>query len=667
MRFACSSVRRAPRHAANLPAHLGVVNFHLDGVQFGVNVGGVQIARLENTGRNVMTAIVHRLVRSAAFVLAPMLLLASCAGVPAHPKPPLTEQRPLAALLELAAYPNSDTVVVMTTMQQLSASHREWEGYAYFGRLAAEQPERAPLFRALQGVMQARVANDVPLLRRVAWVEDAIRKLDEGAAADPVLGRFARGLVLAQLPPRFGRAHQAVDDLQATLAHPEVMRFGFDRGIYRGLAAAYHTLGDEPRSREMLARAGIASLDDRTTPPVLANLSVDGARGFRFGEKRLVREADGVYVAQGYDFANLVFFVSPQMVVAIDAGTTTESAAEAVAALRQITRAPIKYLVLTHGHWDHVGGIAAVREPGTTVIARAGFPEELARAAAYHPPFQYFFGTGERKLDVKPDRLISAPETLDPGGLNLRLIPAPSGETPDALFIEDHKHGLLFVGDAFMPYVGAPFVAEGSPEGYLGAIATVLELHPRRLIHGHTPLTEVFTIDAMPGLRDAMGALYARTLAAAQTARPIAELLHDNFIPESLRATPAAAQPYIVARDTFIQRVYATHAGYWQSNGEGIETFTRGEWAAALDAVGGGGEAPFARAARDLEARGDAALALRIADLGLARYPASVDLQQTRTRALTTLRDINAQTNPFRFIVYSEQAGLGLAPVEGAR
>lgn len=32
-----------------------------------------------------------------------------------------------------------------------------------------------------------------------------------------------------------------------------------------------------------------------------------------------------------------------------------------------------------------------------------------------------------------------------------------------------------------MPYSGAPFVAEGSAEGYLDAITQVLELHPRRL------------------------------------------------------------------------------------------------------------------------------------------------------------------------------------------
>ena len=53
-------------------------------------------------------------------------------------------------------------------------------------------------------------------------------------------------------------------------------------------------------------------------------------------------------------------------------------------------------------------------------------------------------------------------------------------------------HDLLFVGDAFIPYSGAPFVAEGSAEGYLGAVAQVLEL---------PPLTALFSIDAMPGLQ----------------------------------------------------------------------------------------------------------------------------------------------------------------------
>ena len=117
-----------------------------------------------------------------------------------------------------------------------------------------------------------------------------------------------------------------------------------------------------------------------------------------------------------------------------------------------------------------LGGLAAVREPGSTVIAEANFPAELARSRRYHPPFQDFFGTEANPLDVKPDRLISTPETLRVAGIELALIPGKSGETDDALYVRDLRHDILFVGDAFMPYSGAPFVPEGSAEGYLDAI-----------------------------------------------------------------------------------------------------------------------------------------------------------------------------------------------------
>jgi glyoxylase-like metal-dependent hydrolase (beta-lactamase superfamily II) len=469
-----------------------------------------------------------------------------------------------------------------------------------------------------------------------------------------------RGQVLAELPARFDKARQAVADLEATLAVRARLPFGFDRGIYRALAAAYRTLGDPPRARDLLARAGVSSPDD---PRVSTNISVDPIHGFRFGEPRLVREADNVYVAEGYDFANLAFIVDRSFVVAIDAGTTEETARAAVAALRKVTQAPIKYVVLTHGHWDHAGGLAAVREPGSIVIARTGFDDELARSRNSPAPFKRFFGTGTMNLSAAADRLIAAPESIVEGDVDLTILPARSGETPDALFVRDNRHDLLFVGDVFMPYLGAPFVAEGSPEGYLDAIAMVLDLHPRRLIHGHTPLTALFTVEAMPGLRDALGALFTRSVDAARASRPLADLLHDDFVPASLRAAPAAVQPYLIVRDHFVQRVHQAHAGIWQANGDGMDHYTHLEWASAVDLIGGGTAAAFARAVDELERRGDTTLALHIAELGLVRHPGDAALQGGRARALRALREQTSQSNPFRFIIYSEQAGATLPPV----
>src|SRR2546430_6374076 len=591
------------------------------------------------------------MLRVSRLALAIALVGAACSGAKPHP-PPLAQNRELDALSAAAAYPNADVAVPILAAQQYAAARREAEGYEYFRRLAAEQPGR-PILVSLEGMLQARMAGDVALLRRVGWVEEAIGKLDKGAEVEPVAGRLVRGLVFAELPGRCGKAGQAVADLEASLAQRDASPGELDRPILRGLSAAYRTLGDAARSDAMLRRSGLASLDAAQVP---GNFSVGPEAGFRFTNPRLVREGDGVYVAEGFDFGNIAFLVDEAGVIAIDAGTTEESARTAMKALRQVTQAPVRYVIVTHSHWDHVGGLAVVREPGTVVIARANFGEELQRMRSAHPAFSWFFGTKPVGLEVAAPRLVSGEEVLRHGKLELHLIPVRGGETADALFVHLPQRGLLFVGDAFMPYVGPPFLREGSPEGYLEALAQVRTLNPRRVIHGHPPLTRIFTKEAIPGLEAALRSLYERSLPDAQRSRPLAEMLHDNHLPASLRDNPKAVVPYLVVRDNFVKRVYLQNAGYWQADGEGMDSFTRAEQAALLDRFADGSDASFARVADELLSRGDAPLALRVADLGLLRHANSETLQRARKQALSMMIERYGPVDPFRFIVYSQWA-----------
>ena len=71
-----------------------------------------------------------------------VLGLGACGGLPT-PKAPLTRNHELDSLMVVTAYPNSDPLTVLMAMQQFTATHREWAGYEYFGRLAKEQPQRA--------------------------------------------------------------------------------------------------------------------------------------------------------------------------------------------------------------------------------------------------------------------------------------------------------------------------------------------------------------------------------------------------------------------------------------------------------------------------------------------------------------------------------------------
>jgi len=595
-----------------------------------------------------------------AALLCIFFLGVACATDP-RPPPTLAQNRELGSFAQAAAWPNAEPLIAIIAAQEFIAARHERDGYEYFQKLAREQPQR-PILVSLEGLLQARAAGEIALLSRVSWVEDTIRKLDRGAEADPGAGRLLRGLVFADLPERFGKAKQAVADLEASLDSRESFPGDLDRALYRGLARAFHTQGDEGRSREMQQRAGIRSLDDGE---VASNFSVGSEEGFRFTNPKLVREADGVYVAEGFDFANIAFLVDAAGVVAIDAGTTAETAGAAKKALRQITDAPIRLVILTHSHWDHVGGLAAIREPGTVVIARADFAGELRRMRSSQRTFSWFFGKRPVGLDVRVDRTVSSKESLRFGKLELQLIPVSGGETDDALFIHLPRQGLLFVGDAFMPYLGPPFLSEGSPDGYLEALAQVRALAPRRLIHGHPPLTRYFNMDAAPGLEMALRDLHDRYLPDVLRSRPIADILHDEYLPPSLREAPKAVLPYLLVRDHFLQRLHLQNAGYWQADGEGMEVLTRSEWAALLDEMGQRSEAPFVRLVENLLARGDGPLALNVAEMGLLRHPANEKLQRARAKALSMLIERYGPVDPFRFIIYSQWANAPLRPVAG--
>ena len=114
-------------------------------------------------------------------------------------------------------------------------------------------------------------------------------------------------------------------------------------------------------------------------------------------------------------------------------------------------------------------------------------------------------------------------------------------------------------------------------------------------------------------------------------------------------------------RENAIKRLYHQRTGYWKVDGRGVEVFPRRDEAAALDLVAGGDAERLARAAASLVERGDFAMALRIADLGLEAHPATPALITARARALEGLR-VKDQFNPFKFILYSEQAGVELPP-----
>src|SRR6266568_2470537 len=259
----------------------------------------------------------------------------------------------------------------------------------------------------MSGLFQARLAPEVGLLERTG-----------------------RGLVFADLPEKFGRAPQAIADLEWMLGHADAFPPGLRRGAWRGLASAYAKVGRSADAERARTLAG----PDPT--PFLTDHSVNATDGFRFVPRELRELAGGIFVATGYDFADIGFVLVDGGVVAIDAGTTEATAADALAALRAKTQAPIRAVIVTHAHWDHIGGLGAFAGPGVEVIAQAGYPEELHAVNTGPIPFHYFFGAkAATSYAFAPTRTVAAAETVVIGGRRFGLHPAHGGETDDALLV----------------------------------------------------------------------------------------------------------------------------------------------------------------------------------------------------------------------------------------
>jgi glyoxylase-like metal-dependent hydrolase (beta-lactamase superfamily II) len=565
---------------------------------------------------------------------------------------PITCHRDIESLKTAACWPGADRATMVILAIRLAGVRADGEGYRYFCELAGAQPgEALPL--TLAGFFQARLGDDV---------DAALAKLDRAAATDLGLPQYFRGLALAGLPPDREQAGQAVADLEFVLAVADQFPPMLLRAAHHGLATAYAVLGHDDQAAEAMRKSGLGAAP-AGTQLMFGGFWATAADGFRFTAPRILRPEPGIQVAQGYDFGDLAFITTSDSVIAIDAGTTPDRVNAALGDLDPPADGAISHLILTHAHWDHIGGAGALAGPGTRVIAQAGFPAGLDRDQGERPLFRYFTGAaGNVPPAVVPDQLISQPTPLTVGDTELVLYPTPGGETSDALMVHLPASGVLFAGDVLMPYLGQPFADEGSPEGLLEALAFIGSLRPRLLVHGHTTLTEQFTADAVPGLAAALTLLHGEVLDGIRGGRTLPDILEEATLPAVLRDHPTAVVPYLVTRDHFTERLYHQRTGYWPPDGTGLEPATAAEHAAALDLLAGGREEQFAAAAATLLSQGDHALALQIIQPGLLRHPASITLAGLRATALHRLMEAYQQLDPFKFLIYAEMAGGELGP-----
>jgi alkyl sulfatase BDS1-like metallo-beta-lactamase superfamily hydrolase len=271
---------------------------------------------------------------------------------------------------------------------------------------------------------------------------------------------------------------------------------------------------------------------------------------------------------------------------------------------------------------------------------------------------QQFFGKEFQLADVlsyRPDVVIDRPTELIVGGTRFELLPTRGGETDDALLIHMPEQGVLFVGDILMPYLGAPFVEEGSVDGLLAAIDQVHALKPRHLLHGHEPLTRIFSSTAMlDDLKVQLVWLRNEVLRAVKNGRERGAIHAANLVPPTLERSDSNVHfAYLVLRENMINRLFDQNSGYWQNGLQGLDALTDADRGEALVDYLGVSDTQLASAAERMVADGKHELAAAVLRWAQPRFANSARLDAARKLVYLRLMEKYQEFNPFKFILYS--------------
>jgi alkyl sulfatase BDS1-like metallo-beta-lactamase superfamily hydrolase len=371
--------------------------------------------------------------------------------------------------------------------------------------------------------------------------------------------------------------------------------------------------------------------------------------------KKAVKISDSIYMVA--TTGNVYMVTTSAGNVVIDTALP-DQASEARKLLLAENHGPVRYILLTHGHADHIGGISLWKEPGTQIIAQRNYFEFVnyvtrlegffapRNAAAFsRPQAEAAPWAGNFGATIDPTVLFDEKHEFTLGGVEFDLFSTP-GETPDHLTVWIPAYKTAFIGDNYngaglpepMSFPNLYALRGTKPRwalDWISSIDKVLALKPEVVLSGHgEPIVGNAEITRrLTRFRNAIQYVHDETVKGMNSGKDVFTLMREIKLPASYNLTESFGKV-----SWSVRGIYDGYAGWFDTNPSSMYELPPSSIYPDLVKLAGGPD-PVVSLALEKLAAGNPVETLHLTDVVLASDPNNNAALNARLKALNYLQD----------------------------